>query len=428
MVALQSETRIQWIHSSIHLGTLCALPTQAIIQRKLFLLRYLFILDIIDRPFSPEAVAAVLPVDIYVGGVEHAILHLLYARFISKFLFSTSMWPSGGGASNQGEPFMRLITQGMVHGKTYTDPTTGRFLLPAEVDFTDLARPKVLATGETARCTYEKMSKSKHNGVDPQECITRHGADATRAHILFQAPVTEVLEWDEDRIVGIHRWLNRVWRVMSENQGVDAMNAINFQLPSTLSEAQADLWAEVQTTIADVSTSLDKSYTLNTVVSSLIKLTNKLASCSPLAVTPEMYRAATCVLLKMMAPVTPAFAEECWSILHHSETADTSIFDQPWPKLDETYPQSTAARQQACAVQINGKLRFVTTIPRPPVSKDSESQANIDLRDWIVDKILRTEQAKKWFGKPNGRLSIDDAKKIVVARGGQTVNFVFSNK
>ncbi|KAI9825629.1 MAG: Leucyl-tRNA synthetase, mitochondrial [Thelocarpon impressellum] len=151
-------------------------------------------------PFSAEAANTTLPVDVYVGGVEHAILHLLYARFISKFLSMTSLWSSGGASS--GEPFTRLITQGMVHGRTYSDPSTGRFLHPDAVDATtDPSKPILRTTGKPVIISWEKMSKSKHNGVDPAACIERWGADATRAHMLFLAPVSEVLLWEEGPIV-----------------------------------------------------------------------------------------------------------------------------------------------------------------------------------------------------------------------------------
>ncbi|CBX96909.1 hypothetical protein LEMA_P100400.1 [Plenodomus lingam JN3] len=126
---------------------------------------------------DPDKANAGMPVDLYVGGVEHAILHLLYARFISKFLATTSTWPQGKMVN--GEPFLRLITQGMVHGETYTDPATGRFLRPDEVDLTNRSKPVIRATGLTPNKSYEKMSKSKYNGVDPGVTIAKYGADAT---------------------------------------------------------------------------------------------------------------------------------------------------------------------------------------------------------------------------------------------------------
>ena len=168
-----------------------------------------------DQLFNPKIAEETLPVDLYVGGVEHAILHLLYARFISKFVAATSPWNS----KNNGEPFKQLLAQGMVHGKTYSDPANGRFLKPHEVDLSVPSKPIVISSGEIANVSFEKMSKSKHNGVDPMICMEKHSADATRAHILFQAPVSEVLDWDEEKITGITRWFQRVY------DHIDKLNA-----------------------------------------------------------------------------------------------------------------------------------------------------------------------------------------------------------
>jgi leucyl-tRNA synthetase len=175
--------------------------------------------------FDPTVAEETLPVDLYVGGVEHAILHLLYARFISRFLAAKSVWKS----KNNGEPFKQLLTQGMVHGKTYSDPTTGRFLRSDEVDLTVSSTPVIISTGEKANVSFEKMSKSKYNGVDPTSCIEKYSADATRAHILFQAPVSEVLEWDEEKITGITRWFQRIYDHIEElNARYDPLNIPNI--------------------------------------------------------------------------------------------------------------------------------------------------------------------------------------------------------
>ncbi|KAI9831984.1 MAG: Leucyl-tRNA synthetase, mitochondrial [Phylliscum demangeonii] len=398
-------------------------------------------------PFSEPSVDAAMPVDIYVGGVEHAILHLLYARFISKFLATTSLWPSGGGDANRGEPFRRLITQGMVHGKTYSDPVTGRFLHPSEVDLTDPTRPVVFATSELAKLTFEKMSKSKHNGVDPRDCIDKYGADATRAHILFQAPVTEILNWDEDPIVGIHRWLNRVWRVVLQTHDLslpiaDALPSISNPAPLALDGTDGSFWSDVQSILKDISTSLGRTYTLNTAVSSLIKLTNLLsAASSPSAISPQLYHGATCALIKAMAPVTPAFAEECWEILRsarpdHGKPIHGSVFDEAWPHVDTDIGLAHTVRRQACAVQVNGKLRFVVHIPPVPIGplhgssevgkarQMTDSTQDRELRDWIRENILGTAEAQEWMKKCQGKWDLKEARRVIVVRAGQTVNFV----
>ena len=160
-----------------------------------------------DQLFDQNLGEESLQVDLYVGGIEHAILHLLYARFMFKFVAATFLKTS----KSHVEPFAQLLAQGMVHGKTYSDPSSGRFLRLSELDLSVSSNPIVLSTGERANVSFEKMSKSKYNGVDPMICIKKHSADATRAHILFQAPVSEVLEWDEEKIAGITRWFQRVY-------------------------------------------------------------------------------------------------------------------------------------------------------------------------------------------------------------------------
>ena len=274
------------------------------------------------EPFSPEKANALMPVDIYVGGIEHAILHLLYARFISKFLATTSLWPSGSHPSVRGEPFRRLVSQGMVHGKTYSDPQTGRFLKPEEVDLSDPSGAKIVATGETPRTSFEKMSKSKHNGVDPTAFITKYGADVTRAHIIFQAPVSDVLEWEEDRIVGIQRWFQRIYRLSTTlSSHISSLPTLSpaplsKANPSALSPEARTLYTTLQKTIASVSDSLSDSLSLNTCISDLMSLTNALAAIPPTQLPPALAYETLSSLLRLLAPFAPAFTEECWEVLH----------------------------------------------------------------------------------------------------------------
>ncbi|KAJ4302145.1 coenzyme A transporter [Collariella sp. IMI 366227] len=281
-----------------------------------------------DAPFSANKAKAMLPVDLYIGGIEHAILHLLYARFIYKFLMTSSLIPSNESTPPDAfEPFQRLITQGMVHGRTYSDPSTGKFLKPDEVDLSNPAHPLVLSSGLPAIITYEKMSKSKHNGVDPTSVITQHGADATRAHMLFQAPVSEILDYNGDKIVGVTRWLGRVFDLATrlgpvphgchvpDSKTYFETNAPN--VPSMTAEETAEwdadvaVWREVQRTIASVTASYEKVYALNTVVSDLMGLANLVIE-KEARMSEGVKRQAVGALVRMMAPITPAFAEECW--------------------------------------------------------------------------------------------------------------------
>ena len=374
-----------------------------------------------EEPFSPKAADAALPVDIYVGGIEHAILHLLYARFISKFLATTSLWPSGG-SGNRGEPFKRLITQGMVHGKTYSDPKTGRFLKPNELDLSNPSIPKTIATGEDVTISYEKMSKSKHNGIDPTNFIDTYGADVTRAHMLFQAPVGQVLEWEEGRIIGIQRWFSKIWQIVVRvsQQHRDRIplqkSPTSTDLPpvSTLTDVEMQLWLAVENTISSVTHSLSTTFALNTVISDLIKLTNALASTT--VINPAILYHSTSALLRMLAPVAPAFTEECWEFLHASSACD-SILAQSFPI--PTAKVRAKSFSQPCAVQENGKLRFAVTIPNTP-QEIQESKDPVELQSWVIAEIANTKEGKRWLASREGK----QWKRVIVVKGGRTVNFV----
>lgn len=340
-----------------------------------------------EAPFSYEKASELMPVDMYVGGVEHAILHLLYSRFIAKFLARNGAW-SGGDLN--AEPIRRLVTQGMVHGLTYIDQDTGAFLKPDEVDTTDVLKPIVKKTGKAPRTAHEKMSKSKHNGVDPVGVIQRHGADATRAHMLFQAPITDVLNWDEDKIVGIERWLGRVEGI------VEKAIFLTGQKTSQIDE-ESDVWNQVQEKIDEITVALHEDLTLNTLISDYMKLTRLIQGMDSNK-DAAMIVAATEILVKLIAPVIPATAEELWEqILHAQNKPWSSVFAEPWPK--RTTQKKTSIE---FPVIINGKRRFSVFLSSTP----SEKQA--------MDAIsAHPESTSHLSGKtvqrviiPNGRATI----------------------
>ncbi|KAL9052095.1 MAG: hypothetical protein Q9162_005612 [Coniocarpon cinnabarinum] len=356
-----------------------------------------------------------LPVDLYIGGVEHAILHLLYARFIYKFLNAHSVQPL-----RHAEPFQRLLTQGMVHGKTFSDPKTGRFLKPGDVDISDPNKPRVLSSDKIANITYAKMSKSKYNGVDPLQCMQKYGADVTRAHLLFQAPPTEILEWDEDKIVGVQRWFGRIWNLTCELSSFN--ESLQKQSVNPQIDAEIELWRSVQATIISVHESFADTFALNTVVSDLMTLTNDIQDAerhtSESRLAPSIMTQSLSVLLRLLVPIAPSFAEECWAILHHhqsfavEQTASVAGFPEPDGSLEELQ-----ARTQPCAVQVNGKLKFVLDIPIPPPELSQEA-----LKHWILPGLVRSEQWTALSMKMGW--DIDSAQRIIAVRGGRTINLV----
>ncbi|KAI0552161.1 hypothetical protein F4679DRAFT_536150 [Xylaria curta] len=400
-----------------------------------------------DSPISEAAARTRLPVDIYIGGVEHAILHLLYARFFYKAVMGT-LYPKDVVTDNgvraesphesSHEPFRRLITQGMVHGKTYLDPDSGRFLKPDEVDLSNASEPRVVASGKRPVITYEKMSKSKHNGVDPTTFISKYGADATRAHILFQAPVADVLNWDDDKIAGISRWLRRVFDhvhtlAAAATPDVGGGESIPFHGRAYFAKSEGEVnamnedeatrwedgicvWRAVQESIANVTASCDRVYALNTVVSTLMTLTNVIID-KPDA--PEcVRRAATIDLVRLMAPIAPAFAEECWSVLCPNEGM---IFDETlpvrWPVPDGSLPLLKVNRAK-CTVAVNGKRRCVVHIPAKPAGIEGDAA----LEAWITEQILKAPEAREKLSAPEN--DIRKATKVFIMKGGKGVNYL----
>lgn len=292
--------------------------------------------------FDPAKVNDWLPVDQYVGGIEHAILHLLYSRFFTKVLRDR-------GLINIDEPFKRLLTQGMVQAITYKNPQTGKYIPPAEVNPED---PKDPSTGDALEVFYEKMSKSKYNGVDPKDVLQKYGADTARMFILFKAPPEKDLEWDDADVEGQYRFLNRVWRLVSEF--IAAHPNATTALPPALNKAEKDLRRATHTAIKEISEDIEGDYQFNTAVSELMKLSNALsdAQCEDSAVYAEGVE----TLVKLLAPFAPHIAEELWQQLGHQD----SVHQSGWPQLD---PAALVADEITLVIQIMGKTRGTIQVP-----------------------------------------------------------------
>lgn len=378
--------------------------------------------------FSKASADRRLPVDVYVGGVEHAILHLLYARFIYKFLCAEGLvLPQ----SPDREPFQRLVAQGMVHGKTFSDLETGRFLLPHEVDHTG-STPTITSTGARPNVTWEKMSKSKHNGVAPSTCIERYGADATRAHILFSAPVSEVLQWDEQAIAGIQRWFSKI-HAMANTLGQRGISGIRDLTPFVeedvegLTEPEISVLLDTQRTIEQVTWKYDDVYSLNTAVSDLMKLTSALHDVG-IDKTDERIAVLTwSALLRMLAPIAPAFTEECWEASGLTQRTGTkSVLETSWPERILSSEAETALKSSRssmdCTVQVNGKVRFTTKIPATQAAATNVELSREERQAQILETLLSTEQGRLWLTERN---EWERRKKVIVVGDGRLVNIVF---
>ena len=334
--------------------------------------------------FDVETVNDWLPVDQYVGGIEHAILHLLYSRFFTKFLRDRLNL-------NVNEPFQRLLTQGMVQGLTYKNPKTGKYVPATEIP--DLDHPTDPETGEPLEAFYEKMSKSKLNGVDPLQVLEKYGADTARMFILFKAPPEKDLEWDDADVEGQYRFLNRVWRLVTEFAG----QTIPRQPLDTanLSKGEKDLRRAIHTAILEVSEDLRDEYQFNTAVSELMKLSNALndADCQD----SPVYREGVETLVKLMAPFAPHITEELWQMLGYSD----SVHQQGWCELDET---ALVLDEITLVIQVNGKVRGNLQVPA-------------DADKATLERLARESEAAQRY------LADKEVKKVIVVPK-RLVNFV----
>ncbi|MEM6840533.1 MAG: leucine--tRNA ligase, partial [Cyanobacteria bacterium P01_C01_bin.120] len=237
-----------------------------------------------------------LPVDQYVGGIEHAILHLLYSRFFTKVLRDR-------GLINIDEPFSRLLTQGMVQNITYKNPKTGKYIPIDQI--TNIDNPVDPNTGDLLEGFYEKMSKSKYNGVAPQDVLGKSGADTARMFILFTAPPEKDLEWDDADVEGQYRFLNRVWRLVTEFvENPDKADTVTSS--GDLSKAEKALRRAIHIAIKEVSEDIEGEYQFNTAVSEMMKLSNALsdAKCKD----SPVYAEGIHTLVKLIAPFAPHMA------------------------------------------------------------------------------------------------------------------------
>jgi len=332
-----------------------------------------------QQVFAPAKTNDWMPVDQYVGGIEHAILHLLYSRFFTKVLRDS---PGGDSSASRGllnfnEPFQRLLTQGMVQGTTYKNPNTGKYIPSAQVNPTE---PKDPETGERLEVFYEKMSKSKYNGVDPQEVLAKYGADTARMFILFKAPPEKDLEWEDADVEGQFRFLNRVWRLVGEFSG--QLRAVSTQ-QAQLSKAEKDLRRAIHTAIKEVTEDLEGEYQFNTAVSELMKLSNALADAP--CKDSLIYAEGIQTLIVLLAPFAPHITEELW---HLSGKTD-SVHTQTWPKFDSA---ALVADEITLVIQIMGKTRGTIQVP---AQADKQALEQYARESEVAQRHIEGKQIKK---------------------------------
>jgi leucyl-tRNA synthetase len=316
-----------------------------------------------DQPTDIEATRYWLPVDQYIGGVEHAILHLLYARFFTRAMLKT-------GHAAIDEPFRGLFTQGMVTHETYKD-VHGKWLLPEEVDRKD-GNAVHAKTGETVSVgAVESMSKSKKNVVDPESIIAAYGADTARWFMLSDTPPERDIEWSAAGVEGAHRFLQRVWRLVREAAAKGA--APSAAKPASFGPEAEALRRAAHRSVAAVTVAIEK-LRFNTAVAQIYELANALSSSlqnagpRPAPDTAYALREAAELLVRIASPMVPHLAEEGWAELGHK----TLLAEAPWPA-----PEKALLREETVtiAVQVNGKRRDELTIARDAAKEDIEAAA-----------------------------------------------------
>lgn len=311
-----------------------------------------------------------LPVDQYIGGIEHATMHLLYFRFFHKLL-------RDAGFVTSDEPADKLLCQGMVLADAfyYTSPTNERiWVSPTQVTLERDEKGRIIkATDpegrELVHSGMTKMSKSKNNGIDPQEMVEKYGADTVRLFMMFASPAEMTLEWQESGVEGAKRFLGRVWNLVYQYQQNPAKTSLDV---TALSAAQKALRREVHKTITKVSDDIGRRQTFNTAIAAVMELMNKLTKASLESDQDRAVMAeALSAVVRMLYPITPHICFELWQALGNESNIDTA----EWVKADEA---AMVEDEKLIVVQVNGKVRGKVTVPAASSEKEIKAAAKAD--------------------------------------------------
>ena len=328
-----------------------------------------------------------LPVDQYIGGIEHAILHLLYARFFHKLLRDEDL-------VNSDEPFKKLLCQGMVLADAFfTKDEKGKEIWHAPIDVTvekddkgRIAKASLADGTEVQHAGMIKMGKSKNNGIDPQAVIDIYGADTVRLFTMFAAPPEQTLEWIDSGVEGSNRFLRRFWRLASEHNELCVSKGHVPELnAATLSKPQKALRREIHQTIEKVTDDLGRRQTFNTAVAKVMELLNNLQK-AELADDQDiaLQREGLMAMVQLLNPITPHICEELWGLLGGVGELQTSA----WPQVDSA---ALVEDEKLIVVQVNGKVRAKMTVSADISSEDAQSEAlaQENVQPFIEGKTVR---------------------------------------
>ncbi len=347
-----------------------------------------------DEMLDSDAANYWLPVDQYIGGIEHACMHLLYSRFFHKLL-------RDAGMVNSDEPFKKLLCQGMVLSDAYyytSEKGAKVWVSPTEVEIERDNKGRIIKAtdennNEIVHAGMTKMSKSKNNGIDPQEMVNKYGADTVRLFMMFAAPADMTLEWQESGVEGANRFLKRVWKLVCEHTAKGAPEALDA---ASFNDAQKALRRDVHKTIAKVTDDIERRQTYNTAIAAIMELMNKLTKASQEsaqdhAVLDEALKA----VVRMLYPITPHICYELWQALGESEI-DTAV----WPVADN---QAMIEDKKLIVVQVNGKLRAKLTVTADATKEQVEE---LGLKDENVMKFTEGKTVRKVIYVPGKLLNI----------------------
>jgi len=337
-----------------------------------------------------------MPVDQYIGGIEHAILHLLYSRFWWKVMRDC-------GLVRGDEPFMRLLTQGMVLNEIFfRKPASGRiqYFNPADVEVkVDAQGKRIGAILKSDGKPVESggigtMSKSKNNGIDPQALIDQYGADTARLFTMFAAPPEMTLEWSDEGVAGAHRFLKRLWKLVAEHVSGGPVAKADFsQLPDTL----RDLRRQLHQTLAKVTDDIGRRRTFNTAIAAVMELVNALGRSDEQSDPARAVRQEAFELIALMlSPIVPHITHVLWRELGH----EGAVIDARWPKVDDA-----ALRQESLeiVVQVNGKLRGRVTVP---VAAGEAEVRELALADENVQRHIAGKAVRKTIVVPGKLVNV----------------------
>jgi leucyl-tRNA synthetase len=335
-----------------------------------------------------------MPVDQYIGGIEHAILHLLYSRFWTRVMRDL-------GLTTVAEPFTHLLTQGMVLNEIYfRKPASGRIVYynPADVDVQ--VDEKGARIGAVLRADGQPvesggigtMSKSKGNGVDPQSLVEQYGADTARLFMMFAAPPEQSLEWSDEGVEGSFRFMKRLWKAVHQHVSLGTAVAVD---KGSLTDAQRDLRRQAHETLVKVTTDIGRRRTFNTAIAAVMELMNALARSDDRSPQGRaVMQEALDIVVAVLSPVVPHACHALWRELGHAD----AVVDAAWPQSD---PEALVRAEIEVVVQVNGKLRGRITVA---AGADEAQVREAALADSNVQKFIEGKPVRKFIYVP-GKLA-----------------------